>query len=94
VSGVDDLVAFVRARLNDREALLLHTRASDISCLIPISTLLAEVDARRERLLWIESELADDPTNETAQWLAKLEAQPHAGQHGWRKEWRADKWRD
>lgn len=48
---------------------------------------LAEVQAKRERLAWIESELADDETNETAQWLAQLEARPYAGQDGWREEW-------
>jgi hypothetical protein len=50
---------------------------------------LEEVKTKRERLLWIEGELADDDTQETVQWLAKLEAQPYAGQDGWREEWRA-----
>lgn len=49
---------------------------------------LAELRAKRHRLDWIESELTDDPTDETAQWLAKLEAQPYAGYPGWREEWR------
>jgi hypothetical protein len=48
---------------------------------------LAEVEAKRERLLWIEGELADDDTQETVQWLAQLEAQPYVGQDGWREEW-------
>jgi hypothetical protein len=50
---------------------------------------LAEVKAKRERLGWIEGELRDDSTNETAQWLARVEAKPYAGRQGWRKEWRA-----
>jgi hypothetical protein len=50
---------------------------------------LAEVDAKRERLTWIEGELGDDPTDEAAQWLAKLEGMPFAGRPGWREEWRA-----
>jgi hypothetical protein len=53
----------------------------------PPKRVLAEVEAKQERLLWIEGELADDDTQETVQWLAKLEAQPYAGQDGWREEW-------
>lgn len=49
---------------------------------------LTELDAKRQRLDWIEGELADDPANETAQWLARLEAAPYAGRDGYRAEWR------
>jgi hypothetical protein len=91
VSGVDDLVAFVRARLNEREALLLHTRASDILCPIPTSTLLAEVRANR-RILDDIASYADESSLLTdgmaARTLVQI-AQPYAGQDGWREEWRA-----
>jgi hypothetical protein len=50
---------------------------------------LAEVEAKRERIDWIEGELRDDADNETAQWLAKIEARPYAGWPGWREEWSA-----
>lgn len=49
---------------------------------------LAEVDAKRQRLDWIESELGDDSTNETVQWLTQLEALPYADRPGYRPEWR------
>lgn len=49
---------------------------------------LAEVDAKRQRIDWIEGELADDSTDETVQWLARLEALPYAGRPGYREEWR------
>lgn len=55
--------------------------------------MLAEVKAKRERLLCIESDLADDESDETAQWLARVEALPFAGQDGWREEWRVEGWR-
>lgn len=54
---------------------------------------LAEIEAKRRRLDWIVSELADDDTDETAQWLAKLEAQPYAGRDGWRAAWLLDEGR-
>jgi hypothetical protein len=102
VSGVDDLVAFVRARLNEREALLLHTRASDISCPIPISTLLAEVEAKRHILddydtLVSAIRRVDDVEGNRLLYVRREAresdirwlAQPYAGQDGWREEWRA-----
>lgn len=50
---------------------------------------VAEVEAKRERLDWIEGQLRDDPADETAQWLAKVEGKPYADRPGWREEWRA-----
>jgi hypothetical protein len=85
---MDELVAFVRARLNEREALLLHTRASGIPCPIPIDTLLAEVEAKR-RILDLCAPGVDEGTSgaRVARLTIHLLAQPYAGQHGWREEW-------
>lgn len=53
---------------------------------------LAEIQAKRERLLCIESQLADDADDETALWLARVEAWPYADRPGWRPEWRMEAW--
>lgn len=49
---------------------------------------LAEVDAKRRRLDEIESMLRDDPTDETARYLAQIDALPYADRDGYREEWR------
>jgi hypothetical protein len=89
VSAVDELIAFVRRCLDDDErngrrylGEVLETRLEHDA-----GFRLAEVATKRKRLDWIEGELADDPDDETAQWLARLEAQPYAGRDGWRTEW-------
>lgn len=51
---------------------------------------LAEVEAKRMRLDQILHELGDDSTDETAQWLLKVEALPYAARDGWRDEWRPE----
>lgn len=68
-----DLITWLRAKLDNDVS---PTRWWD------------EVDAKRQRLDWIMGELRDDPDDETAQWLAKLEALPYAGRDGYREEWR------
>jgi hypothetical protein len=80
--GVGDEVLRAEATSAGRGAILHATRWDP-------DRVLTEVKAKRERLLWIESELADDETNETARWLLQLDAQPYAGQPGWREEWGA-----
>ena len=49
---------------------------------------LAEVDAKRQRLTVIELDLADDPTDETALHLLRLDLLPYADRPGYRDEWR------
>lgn len=51
---------------------------------------LAEIAAKRLRVDEIQRELGDDPTNETAQWQARVEAMPYADRDGFREEWRVE----
>lgn len=119
MSGVDELLAFVRRCLDDDERVALEAGSPGrwareaLSCVVDATDsglivygegtptpeqaehiarwdpkrVLDEVEAKRQRLDWIEGELVDDVDNQTAQWLAKLEAQPFAGYDGWREEW-------
>lgn len=106
MSGVDELVTWLRAQVDDDERVAQQVMAEPGGFYLEpeveggnVMTIgayvyrwtpkrvLAEVEAKRERLDWILGELADDETDETAQWIAKLEAKPYAGRDGWREEW-------
>ena len=49
---------------------------------------LREVEAKRLLLEEVERELADDPTNETAQWKARVLALPFSDRPGFREAWK------
>lgn len=77
---MDDLISFLRARLDEREGLLLHSQAINAPSPVSIKTLLGEVKAKRRIL--------DEFSWEGAETRAIMYlAQPYAGQQGWRDEW-------
>jgi hypothetical protein len=94
---MDDLVTWLRARLNEREALLLHTQASKTPCPVPIPTLLAEVDAKRRILDAYEQREQESlhPSGKVFGYHAtglliaiKLLALPFAERAGYQESWR------
>lgn len=54
----------------------------------PPDRALREVEAKRLRLAEVERDLADDPTDETAAWLLRVEALPYADRPGFDESWR------
>jgi hypothetical protein len=102
-TGVDELIAWLRDRLNEREVLLLHSHAIGAESPVPIRTLLAEVAAKRRILDEIVDEvngldfsvdqdrrvgIRDEATEPyVGDQLVRLLAQPYAGRPGWREEW-------
>ena len=95
----EDLIIWLRDRLAEREALLLHTQAAGIPCPVPITTLLAEVEAKR-RILDDHELLANGMcdrcsngmySSEQQIWpctTVRLLALPYAARDGYREEWR------
>lgn len=99
MSSMDDLTTWLRAQLDADEFLFRHWpgdpttmtgydgRGGATAFWSP-QLALAEVGAKRQRLDWITGQLADDPADETAQWLLQIDALPHADRDGYREEWR------
>lgn len=92
---LDDDERVARQMLAEPGGVYLEAQTPDVNVATVVAHLdrwtpkrvLAEVDAKRQRIDWIEGELADDSMNETARWLARLEALPYAGRPGYREEW-------
>ncbi len=104
---LDDLVAFLRARYDEAQHVIQqaaedyfyadgHGRAVrawfDHWSPDNPDGMLAEIEAKRAILDWIVGELADDETDETAQWLLRVKAQPYASHSGYREEWKPEPW--
>jgi hypothetical protein len=122
VSGVDELVAFVRRCLDEDERVVrqllaepggfyLEAETDSVNIMTvgayvyrwPPKRVLAEVEAKRQVLEAMEDQarehlntICNDPEAEGRyvqraefyrQEVARLLAQPYAGQDGWREEW-------
>jgi hypothetical protein len=80
-----------RASERSRETLVVrHTWPQEGAHIVrwDPNRVLIELDVKRKRLDWIQSELADDASNETARWLLRLEAEPYAIHPDYREEWK------
>jgi hypothetical protein len=99
---MNDLIEFIKARLHDdertaREAgttgpsgpamFVIDDDYAHDTVAISADRVLAEVDAKRRVLGEMQSHLADDETDQTAQWFVKIMAVPYAGHPDYRQEW-------
>lgn len=88
---MSELITWLDAQLAYDEADVVNARTHRELPAAIVDRLKREVDAKRQRLAVIEHDLADDPDDETAQRLLRLELLPYADRPGYRPEWTPDR---